>query len=179
MNEKNKYSLWIVPKAEAGAQLQALTDQLAHDHNAPEFVPHLTVVANIFATPDEIPEIEEKVRELIRNIGSFGITLANFGYTEEEFRCLYLLAEPSKELDDAYQAAVALFPQVKDEHFRAMPHLSVLYGHYSTSAKEEIIKSHPIDAITISVDSFDLFLTNNPISSWQLEKEFVLERKTT
>lgn len=169
MTEKNKYSLWIVPQGDVGEALQNLGVRLAEQQDSPKFVPHMTLVANIIANQHELEKVQENIATLAHQIGSFSVSLTQYSYMNEEFRCLYLLAEQTPELDAVYQAAAKLFPQVNDEHFRAMPHLSVMYGNLPETIKQKLIAQHPFEPTTFTVDSFDLYLTNDPVSSWQLE----------
>jgi 2'-5' RNA ligase len=171
--ESKKYSLWIVPKGDAGQKLQALIATLSKEHDAPDFVPHMTAVANIVVEDDNLDAVREKCRELASRIKPFEVTLTSYGYKEEDFRCLYLLAE-APELAGMYQIATEMFPQVVSEHFAALPHISVLYGNYDEATKKDIIAANAITPLTFTVMSFGLYLTNNPVEAWKLETGFVL-----
>lgn len=178
MEIPQKHSLWIVPKQTEGNDLQQFINTLANDFDAPNFVPHLTLVANIFTETDaDRIQALDNATKLTQSIQPFDITFDGFGYTSEEFRCLFLKVLPSTEIDNAYDIATQFFPQVRDEHFRSMPHLSVLYGDYLSERKDAIIttyREHEIANLTFRVQSFDLFLTNSPIESWELESEILL-----
>lgn len=164
--KRDKYSLWIVPRGETGERLQTLIDALAEEHGAPVFTPHLSLVANIFATPEELPEVKRRATELAGSLGSFTIKLTELSYLDEEFRCLFYLAE-SEGLERAYQTATEYFPQAGDEHFASFPHLSVLYGEFERTTKEEIIRQHQPEPMEFTVNEIDLYLTNAPVSTWQ------------
>lgn len=176
----NKYSLWIVLKGAEGEHMQQFVDTLTEEYDAPRFVPHLTLVGNILInSPEQYHQTIGQVATLAANIMPFYITLYEFGYTEEEFRCLFLRAAPSLELDNAYMAAEKLFPQVADEHFRDMPHASVLYGNYDTAIKQKIITEYRDSSLArtaFRVETVDLFLTNSPIKSWQLDTSLPIVR---
>lgn len=165
-SEQDKYSLWIVPRGEAGERLQTLIDALAEEHGAPRFEPHLSLVANIFATPEEVLGVERRAAELAGSLGSFTVKLTELSYLDEEFRCLFYLAE-SEKLARAYQAAAEYFPQVGDEHFAGLPHLSVLYGEYARARKEEMIRRYQSEPMEFTVNEIDLYLTNAPVPTWQ------------
>jgi 2'-5' RNA ligase len=171
--EKDKYSLWLVPKGEAGETIQALVDKLSGENDAPHFVPHLTLVANIYVDPAELEEVSGRIKRCAEQISPFTVSLTGYGYTEEEFRCLYLLAE-GEDLRAAYEVLSGQFPQVSDEHFQAMPHISVLYGKYSQDTKDKIIAENPLVTTEFTVNTFDLYLTNNPVENWRLSQSFPL-----
>jgi|GEM_PF-1732374 len=175
--KKDKYSLWIVPKGDTGEAIQKLIDKLADENHAPRFVPHITLVANIFASSVELEDVANRIKRCADQIGSFAIKLTGYGYMEEEFRSLYLLAE-GEGLLIAYQNLLAQFPQVSDEHFQTMPHMSVLYGKYHQDLKDEIIATNPLALTEFVVNDFDLYLTNNPVEDWQLSQSFRLPSAT-
>ena len=176
--QKDKYSLWIVPKGEAGKAIQALIDTLADENNSPRFVPHLTLVANIFADRTELEDVKRRIKQSAGQIRPFTVSLTGYGYMEEEFRSLYLLAD-GEGLRVAYEALAAQFPKVSDEHFQAMPHISVLYGQFPQDLKNEIIAANPLAVTEFTVDAFDLYLTNNPVESWRLLQSFPLQQQRT
>lgn len=172
--EKSKYSLWLVPKGGVGMALQDLIGKLAGQYQAPKFVPHVTLVANVFADSGELEDLKVRVGLFAERMNQFTVELTNYAYLDEEFRSLYLLAQ-SPELRLAYDQALQVFPQVRDEHFQKMPHLSVLYGDYPSETKEQIIESSPWAGAEFVVESIDLYLTNNPVEDWRLVQSFPLK----
>ncbi len=165
--ESKKYSIWIVPKGEVGERLQKLITDLAERFDAPAFVPHMTLVANIFAKDDELDAVRHNIADFVKRIKPLKITLTSYGYKDEEFRCLYLLAEGNGVVE-LYRTANEVFPQVAREHFAALPHISVLYGSHDEATKKEIIAENAITPLTFTLDSCDLYFTNNPVESWKL-----------
>lgn len=171
--QENKYSLWATPNDQTREKLQALIDKLAEQQDSSSFVPHITLVGNIFASPDNLPKEKEKIEKLSKNIHKFKVTLFEYGYLNEEFRSLFLIAR-SDQLSNVYTEAAKLFPQMRKEPFQELPHLSVLYGKYDQAIKSNIIAANPLNIIEIEVESFDLYLTNNSVPTWQLEEQFLL-----
>jgi len=171
--ENDKYSLWIVPSGDAGKVIQTLVNKLADENGAPRFVPHLTLVANIFADDTEVAKVTRRIKQYSENLEPFRVKLAGYGHMDEEFRCLYLLVE-STELQSVYESLLADFPQISNEHFQAMPHLSVLYGNYPDEKKKQIMVANPILPVEFMVNSLDLYLTNIPTESWRLTETFPL-----
>ena len=166
MSEPNRYSIWVAPKGETGNALQQLIEDLAAEYDAPEFVPHMTLVADIYPNESEVAALRERIASLAAKLTPFDITLTGYGYKDETFRCLYLLAD-APELPALYNEVKELFPQVATEHFVTMPHISVLYGNLDEATKNGIIQAHPITPLTFAVNSIDLYRTNNPVESWQ------------
>ena len=175
----DKFSLWIVPRGKTGDTLQDFVNTLAGEYKAPRFVPHLTLAANILTRSEAARhDVQRQAVELARAVTPFDIQFSGFGHTEEEFRCLFLKTKPSDELDATYETATRFFPQIADEYFRGMPHMSVLYGLHDTNRKEQTINQHETNAALANavfrVESFDLYLTNSPIESWSLDTRFDL-----
>lgn len=168
---QDKYSLWIVPKGQAGKSLDSLITKLAQENDSVSFVPHLTLVAGLMASSVGSESLKHSVSKLAQSLGEFSVSLLEYGYKEEEYRCLYLLAEPTK-LNRVYELAADIFPQVKSEHFSSMPHLSVLYGDYAEAAKQRIIDQNPVNAIRFNVSELSLFQTNGSANNWHLVQEF-------
>jgi len=170
---KDNYSLWMVPNGVTGRQLRALINKITKSQNTPSFVPHLTLVANILADQTELIEIKHRIEALAANLRSFKVTLDQYGYLDEDYRCLYLLAY-SEQFKFIYSQAAEFFPEVNNQHFKQMPHLSVLYGHFPTSLKDQIINENKLEPLEFMVNALDLFLANDPISSWQKNSGFSL-----
>lgn len=153
------------PKGAEAEHLQALIQKLANQHSSPVFKPHVTLVGNIYSTDADIGTQKRKVEELASEVGKFTISMTGYGFMDEEYRCLYLLAS-SPRLSKVFERASIQFPQVNDEHFSKMPHLSLLYGHYSVDEKREIIASNPLLPVTFEIGSLDLFATSGSANDW-------------
>ncbi len=167
MHERKKYSLWLCPRDEQLQLTTNLVNQLALRYSAPKFVPHLTLVAKILADDQELEKVNQDISSLAKQISPLFITLEGYGFKDERYRCLYLLAR-SSELANLYDLTANYFPQVKSEHFQALPHMSVLYGDFAESTKREIISEHPIEPLDIKIDYIDLCLTEGQASEWQI-----------
>jgi 2'-5' RNA ligase len=174
MSEANKYSLWIVPKGSVGQQLKELITNLSEEYDTPDFVPHMTLVANILPNESEVADMRARCRELAGLTKPFAVTLTGYAYKDEQFRCLYLVAE-APELAGLYDAVARVFPQVATEHFADLPHISVLYGNFDAVTKKDIIATHAITPLTFTVDSLGLYLTNNPVDRWRRDSEYPLK----
>lgn len=169
-----KYSLWLTPSDAELATLQQLVDELAQETKAPHFVPHATLVANIMTSDQELDELVRQTSTLANAISTVQAKVGKYDYTPEEFRCLFLpLSSPL--FDAAYDQASRVFPQVHDEHFRGLPHMSVLYGIFTPEKKQQLIAAHPNQLSTLSLDTLGLYRTNNPVEAWELVRAFPLQ----
>jgi 2'-5' RNA ligase len=162
----HKYSIWIRPKGLEGENIQSLISSLASEYHGPLFAPHITVVGTINSSKSEITNVQQKLEELGRSVGRFSVSLTKFGSLDEEYRSLYLLAE-SPMLAKVFEQSATFFPQVTAEHFKQMPHASLLYGNYSPKTKHEIIQENlSLVPLHFEVESFDLFKTDGPAHEW-------------
>lgn len=171
MSAEHRHSIWIVPEGEVGHQLQTHAEELANSNNTPHFVPHITIAANIAG---EHSDVELGICMLAKKLGKFTITLDGYGYTAEEFRSLYILAQ-SPMLDTVYEETKKVFPEVADQHFQSLPHMSVLYGHIPLATKQQIIAQSPLPPLEFPVTSLDLYRTHGAISDWHFVQGFTLD----
>lgn len=180
LEQQTKYSLWIVPKGDVGYELQHLINTLSDTYNTPKFVPHITVVGNLtIHSGNAYADLVRHIYILVKHIRKFNITLTHLEHLDEEFRSLFLSVEPSTKLDELFKVTSELFPHVNDEKFRAMPHMSVLYGKYDSHTKTEIIKKYdnPDNTnITFEIDSLELFQTNLPVDKWHHDQSFPFKK---
>src|SRR5665213_297668 len=160
-----RYSIWFRPKGEEAERLQALISKLAKSYGGSVFVPHVTLVGNMYLTSEEVAAESQRLDDLAQSMSRFTVTLEEYGFMNEKERCFYILAKPM-QIDQIYEQAMELYPQINDEYFRAMPHLSLLYGDYPESTKHAIINSNPLSPISFEAESFDLYLTEGYASTW-------------
>lgn len=168
---KYKYSLWLVPKGRQGQILQDLIEKITKQTGTASFVPHITLVADIFADDAELGKVKTRLDNLSKQLKRFTVTVADYGHKDEESRSLYLHAH-APELPNLYDQAAKVFPQIANEHFRQMPHLSVLYGNFPEVTKMQVIAGNPVQPAVFEVNSIDLYKTDNPIERWQPVQAF-------
>jgi 2'-5' RNA ligase len=163
---QHKYAFWIVPAGETGVQLQDLINQLSDEYNAPRFIPHITI-AGITVSDEELVNVKSKINKLTSRQDVFIINLTEYGYKDENHRCLYRLAI-SKQLDLIFQKAAELFPEAKIDHFRSMPHVSIMYGQYPTLLKQKIIEKLSASTISFEVNEISLCLADGIEEDWHI-----------
>ena len=168
---ENKYSLWFMPEGDIYKKLTDLIFQLSEKYSAPNFEPHVTLLHNL-AMPEK--EIMAKASQLAAIIIPFKIKLTKIDYLDEYFRCLFIRAEETKQLTIVNLKVKEIFNrQGGPKH---MPHLSLLYGNFSSKIKEEIIRDIGREFNEIfEVKSIHLFSSEEDISKWYRIKEFYLK----
>ena len=134
------FHLWIVPTGAVYSRLAGVISDLSARYRSPAFVPHLTLLGRL---EGEEGVLVDRTHQLARALQPLEVRLKEPGYASPYFRCLFLPAEPSPPLLDAYQRATQIFNAQPASAFD--PHVSLLYGLFPESVKEEIIKALPLD----------------------------------
>ena len=134
------FHLWIVPTGEAYNRLAGVIADLSSRHQGPAFNPHLTLLGRLEGGESEMVD---RMHQLARTLQPFEIRLKAPSYEAQDFRCLFLLAERSPAILDAHQQAKQIFNAQPASAFD--PHVSLLYGLFPESVKQEIIKALPPD----------------------------------
>jgi 2'-5' RNA ligase len=172
MDRKKEYSLWLMPNGKEYERARDMILKIAKNNSAPVFEPHVTLLGDIAGYEEEV---SRRTSELAGKLKPFRIRLIGTGYLESFFRCLFIKAGKTKQLMKANDAARKIFGRRDDRPF--MPHLSILYGHYSPESKEKIIKD--IGRFKLEFVADRIFLVSSsseiPIKEWRVLEEFRLK----
>jgi 2'-5' RNA ligase len=146
------YHLWLTPWSGPYERLARTITELGRHHGAPLFEPHVTLLGHL---PGTEVEIIQRVSRLAEDLHRLEMRLTAPGFSDEYFQCLFLHVEPSPPLLAAHAKARECFAPDCDVPY--LPHLSLLYGHFSIDVKKEIIARLPKDlAGPFTVDRLDL-----------------------
>jgi 2'-5' RNA ligase len=104
---------------------------------------------------------------------TFAVRLEDIDFRDEYFRSLFVHAALTEPLRKAYQAACQAFNRRREPAF--MPHLSLLYGNFPRSLKEELIAEiGPRLDVQFKVRSLHLFQTKGEPRHWRRVARFGL-----
>jgi hypothetical protein len=145
------YHYWFKPSGEAYDVLARTIHDLAREHDAPSFEPHISLIGNLEGAEKELIR---KTEELARQLESFKAILTEPSYRESHFQCLFMLVEPTPPLMKAHIVASDFFAKPQQDF---MPHVSLLYGSYPESLKKLIIAKLPANVRT-TFDATALYL---------------------
>lgn len=163
------YSINILPSGEEYNRFESLILRLAEQYNTPVFAPHVTVLGQ--ATEDE-EEAIAGMKKLVANQGPFTVTLEKVDFQDHFFRALFVLAEKTEPLLSLHEKAKKIFGKAADPY---MPHLSLLYGDFSSDLKKKIISEiGPLQKSTFEVKNLHLFCTEGEADEWYEVEEFPL-----
>ena len=165
-----RYSLWLMPRGDVYDGLARTLHKLSARYSAPEFAPHVTLLGSIVAPRREAIRKSAALATLIR---PFMIRLGDIDYRDEYFRCLFVRATITQPLRKAHQIAQEVFGFRREAPF--MPHLSLLYGNFSRSLKDEAIAElGPRVDLEFKVRSLHLYSTRGEPRGWRCVEKFGL-----
>jgi len=166
-----KYSLWLTPTGDVYERLARILDTLSVRYGAPGFAPHVTLLGSIAAPRSEVIQ---KTAQLAASLRPFPLHLERIDYLDEYFRCLFVRVALTRPLREAYQRASVLF--ARRDRFSFMPHLSLLYGNFSLSAKEKAkAEWGPRVDLTFKARSLHVYSTQGEPRRWRRAARFGLE----
>ncbi|OGY17967.1 MAG: hypothetical protein A2900_00710 [Candidatus Chisholmbacteria bacterium RIFCSPLOWO2_01_FULL_50_28] len=164
------YSLWLKPSGEIYEQFSKLIEQLAQEHSAPIFHPHVTLLSEILRDEEEIMR---KTQELTMRHQPFPVTLGAVDYQDYSFRALFVRADKTRPLLDLHNDSKELFDMQGIPPY--MPHLSLLYGNFARGIKDKIVQEiGSVFTTQFEVSSVHLFKTYGAVDIWYRVKEFPL-----
>ena len=134
------FHLWLVPTGAAYDRLAGVIADLGARYRGPAFDPHLTLLGRL---EGQEGALVGRTKQLARALHPFEVRLKEPGYEAQYFRGLFLPVEPSPAILDVHRQAMRIFNAQSTGAFD--PHVSLLYGLFPESLKQEIIKGLPPD----------------------------------
>lgn len=151
MHVANTYHLWLAPNGQAYHMLMKVITDLSKAYQAPVFDPHVTLLGSLPGTEEAI---SLRCLELGGSLPPFNILLTEPAYGDQYFQCVFLKTQETPALLNAHELARSLFVKNPSPY---MPHLSLLYGHYSIELKDKITSTFSQALrLNFTVDRFHL-----------------------
>jgi len=164
------YAIWLMPGGQTKRHLTQRIHALSRRFSSPRFEPHVTLISGI-TRPEQ--EALSQSAALARRLQPFKIRLAQVGFLDEYFRCLFLRVIPTDALRGAHQMAREVFGLTRQPAY--MPHLSLLYGKLSMDTKKRFALRPSIDA-SFQVSRIHLYSVDGPPANWQPAGTFSLRQ---
>lgn len=130
----NELSVWLVPLGDVCDRLARLILQLSQEYASPLFPPHVTLLGGLSGAEQDIIA---RTRQLAAQIEPFQAQLRSVDYLDDFHRALFVRVEETGPLLAANRAAREVYNCPHEPRY--MPHLSLLYGHFTPSVKRDII----------------------------------------
>lgn len=128
------FNIFLIPGDIVYERLATTIADLSKAYHAPNFIPHVTLLGNLYGSEDEITL---QALSVARQLKPFNIQLTHPDYEEGYSRCLFLRVKKTPALLKAHALAKKDFSQYEVPLYR--PHLSLLYGFFPIEVKEQII----------------------------------------
>jgi 2'-5' RNA ligase len=128
------YTLWLEPTGRIHTLLATAIAQLSQEHGGPLFEPHVTLLGDITGQEEVIVQ---RAEQFAQGMSPVDLNLTVPAFRDQYFQCIFMRVEETSALLEAHRRARKIFHQETGPPF--MPHLSLLYGLYPTSLKEQII----------------------------------------
>ena len=144
--------------------------ELATQHNAPIFRPHVTLLGGIYATP---AVAMHSTRRLAHSLCCFSLTPRGIAHSRAYFRCLFIELVLSPALLLARRQACRLF---KLRHANYRPHISLLYGKLSQPQRQRLASALASPTNPLSMNQLALVNMgeNNQPTYWRTYRKYYL-----
>ncbi|MGO8788560.1 MAG: 2'-5' RNA ligase family protein [Terriglobia bacterium] len=159
-----------MPRADVCFRLSQILRRLSARYAAPQFPPHVTLLGGCVGARGELIRQSASVAAALR---PFPIRLEEIDFRDEYFRSVFVHAALREPLRKAHRAACQAFGHRREPAF--MPHLSLLYGNFPRSLKEEVIAElGPRFDVQFKVRSLHLYRTHGEPRQWRQVASFGL-----
>lgn len=166
-----RYSLWFTPTGDVCDRLSQILRRLSSRYGGPEFCPHVTLLGGCVGPRREVIRQSACVAAFLR---PFIIRLEGIDFRGEYFRCLFVHAALTEPLRKAHRAACQVFGCWREPAL--MPHLSLLYGNFPCSLKQEMIAELGLRLdVQFKVRSLHLYRTQGEPQYWRRVESFELK----
>jgi 2'-5' RNA ligase len=167
-------SLWLIPDEAWRHFLARIIVRLSQQYETPRFEPHLTLLGQIAM---EHGDAANRTARLASRLRTFQVVLNGLSYRGEFFRALFLEAERTPPLMEAYRTACVIFDRKPEETF--LPHISVLYGDLPATTKDALISRLASELklpLSVRISRLDLMIASSrlPVSSWHCLASYAL-----
>lgn len=165
-----EHSIWLMPAGAVRQELASLIARLATAHGAPLFPPHVTLIGKL-AEPEAV--LIGKTRQVAARLAAYELQLGTVDYIDEYFRSLFVHIGETEPVLRANAVAREVFERYSDPSY--MPHLSLLYGEFSSELKDAIIAEigRTLSRKFLATSLF-LYSTQGTTREWYCVEEFPL-----
>lgn len=154
------YSIWGVPSAPTYNNAESLITRLAHEHDGPTFLPHITLVGDA-----GLPK-----SQLIDAIGSLNtdldktFRLGRIASSENYYKAVFVETRDDSSIMTLRANLLALLDMGSEEY---SPHMSLMYGTFAMSVLVTIATSIAIPDIPTKIARLDLVPITPDPNEWE------------
>ena len=152
-----------MPRGDVYDRLSRIIQRLSDRYGAPQFPPHVTLLGGCVGARRDVIGKSARLAAAVRPLV---LRLEEIGFLDEYLRCLFVHVALTLPLRKAHRAARQAFGRERKPAF--MPHLSLLYGNFPRSVKEEIAaEMGPRLDVQFKVRSLDLWKGHDDPRNWR------------
>jgi 2'-5' RNA ligase len=137
---------WLIPAEPERSFFQRLINDLAQQHDAPLFEPHVT----IFVGANHVPAAERALSEAARYCRSIKLEAIGIDHSGEFIKTLFVQFAPSTELRRLNKMIRSAAQDSSD--YELKPHLSLLYKKVSPEVRRHLASSIKLPFSKIEFD---------------------------
>ena len=169
MAKLNKaFWLWYEFSSIDTVYLNQIQKKVQKELRGPEFKIHLTLAGPF----DQINQSSiDIIRTYCNQNSSIEVKLFKYDYQEKFFKTFFIAVSQSKQLTDLRNAMFNINHQKPTYHY--LPHISLAYGDYKKTAKENLITSLPHLRNSITIDKISIVDIGEDINIWEASEYFL------
>ena len=166
------HSLWLCPAGASGDAFQSIIQSASSSLDTFCFPPHITLVAAIMTSPEDVVE---RAKIVASKIAPYDFEFENVSQRNAYFQCVYCKMKRTEDVVNANKIAREVFTERRTDP-EYMPHLSLVYGDFTEEQKKDTIipsletqiQQLAPQTTTIPVDSIEVWSTQGDVSEWYL-----------
>ncbi len=159
MSRRIVIAYWLIPAEPAHSFFQALINDLAQQHDAPVFEPHVTV----FVGANRVRAAERALSQVAREWESIELETLGIDQSDEFIKTLFVQFALNRRLR---QINEMICDAAKDSsHYELKPHLSLLYKTMPPAARRELTASINVPYSDVSFDTVKAVRCVSPTQS--------------
>ena len=128
------FALWLVPSRHDYDLFAKIIEDLANQHDAPAFEPHVTIYAGVYTQEDNL---EELVAESVQTVQPVSLVVQGIGFSEEFFKTLFIEFRDNPILTTLSRRIRGGLEYQKPYDLK--PHLSLMYKDIPERHKRVIV----------------------------------------
>jgi 2'-5' RNA ligase len=150
---------WLIPAEPARSFFQAVINDLAQQHDAPVFEPHVTV----FVGANRVGAAERALSQVAREWKSIELETLGIDHSDEFIKTLFVQFALNRRLR---QINETIRDAAKDSsHYELKPHLSLLYKTIPAAVRREMAASTSVPYSKVSFDTVRVVRCVSPTRS--------------
>ena len=168
MTRLNKaFWVWCEFSSIDSEYLKKIQNKVQRELRGPEFKIHLTLAGPF--NEINLSSIDG-IRTYCSQNSLIEVMLLKYDYQEKFFQSFFIAVSQSKELNDLRNAMFKINHQKPSHPY--LPHISLAYGNYEKTAKENLMTSLPQLKNSIAIDKVSIVDIDEDINLWKASECF-------